>query len=117
MLKLVSKTLNDNSISNTIIKGNTNCRSNAINKFKNSSIEDTNKIIMLSLKNTASGTDLKNATHIFLIEPINDSSENIKLIESQAIGRAHRIGQKNNVKIIRILTKNTIEEEIYNKYY
>ena len=117
MLKLISKTLNDNSISNTIIKGNTNCRSNAINKFKNSSIEDTNKIIMLSLKNTASGTDLKNATHIFLIEPINDSSENIKLIESQAIGRAHRIGQKNNVKIIRILTKNTIEEEIYNKYY
>ena len=117
MLNLISKTLLTNNIPNTIIKGNTNCRSSAINKFKNNSLDADNKIIMLSLKNTASGTDLKNATHIFLLDPINDTSENIKLIESQAIGRAHRIGQTNNVKIIRILIKNTIEEEIYNNYY
>ena len=39
------------------------------------------------------------------------------MILNQAIGRACRLGQKKKVNIIRVLTKKTIEEEIYNKYY
>ena len=78
---------------------NTNCRNSYINKFKNTIIDTTNRIIMLSLKNTASGTDLKNATHIFLMEPINDTLDNIKSIEHQVIRRAHCIGQKIILKL------------------
>ena len=55
--------------------------------------------------------------NIFFIEPINSSINEIKAIESQAIARCCRIGQLNKVKLIRILIKDTIEEEIYNTYY
>ena len=67
--------------------------------------------------NSASGTNLTEATHIIFVEPINSKFEEVKAIESQAIGRACRLGQKNKVKVIRILTQNTIENDIYDKIY
>jgi len=114
MLSLIGKTLLENNINNSFVKGNLWKRNSAINKFTNT-LE--NKVIMLSLKNAASGTNLINATHIFFVEPINSAKEEIKTIESQAIARACRIGQKEKVTIIRILIKDTIEEEIYNRNY
>jgi SNF2 family DNA or RNA helicase len=119
MLLLVSKTLYENKIDNCFIKGNVWSRTSAINKFKvgKDNCGNTTKIIMLSLKNAASGTNLSEATHIFFIEPINSPINEIKAIESQAIARCCRIGQLNKVKLIRILIKDTIEEDIYNNYY
>ena len=119
MLNLIGRTLKENGVSNSFIKGNVWSRNSAINKFKegkDSSGED-NKVIMLSLSNSASGTNLIEATHILFVEPIDSSHEKIKAIEGQAIGRACRLGQKNKIKVMRILTKGTIEEEIYQKYY
>lgn len=110
MLNLVSDTLKENNINNTNVKGNAAMRNNAISRFKDG-LEA--KVIMLSLRNGASGTNLTEATHIIFVEPIDAPKEEVKLIEAQAIGRAYRIGQKNNVKLIRILIKDTIEEEIY----
>ena len=110
MLNLVSDTLKENKINNTNVKGNAAMRNNAISRFKEG-VEA--KVIMLSLKNGASGTNLTEATHIIFVEPIDAPKEEVKLIEAQAIGRAYRIGQKNNVKLIRVLIKDTIEEEIY----
>ena len=72
---------------------------------------------MLSLTNAASGTNLNEATHIFFVEPIDASLDEIKAIEGQAIGRAIRLGKTEDVKIIRIITKDTIEEEIFKKNY
>jgi SNF2 family DNA or RNA helicase len=34
-------------------------------------------------------------------------------VEDQAIGRAHRIGQRNVVQVVRMLTQGTIEEKIH----
>jgi SNF2 family DNA or RNA helicase len=119
MLALIGKTLSENGIANCFVKGNVWSRNNAINKFRNGktiSGED-NKVIMLSLKNSASGTNLTEATHIFFVEPINTNREERKAIEGQAIGRACRLGQKQKIDIYRILVKDTIEEEIYNKVY
>lgn len=119
MLNLISKSLLENDIENSFIKGNVYTRNAAIAKFKSgiNTQGDPNRVIMLSLKNTASGTNLTEATHIFFVEPINCAPGKRNAIELQAIGRACRIGQKNKVKIIRILTKNTIEEEIYNSCF
>ena len=72
---------------------------------------------MLSLKNSASGTNLTEATHIFFVEPIDMMKNERSTIEGQAIGRACRIGQKNIVQVIRILCKNTVEEDIYRNGY
>ena len=33
--------------------------------------------------------------------------------ENQATDRAYRIGQKNNVQVYKLITKNSIEEKIY----
>ena len=119
MLNLIGKSLSDNGVANSFIKGNVWARNSAISKFKlgkDSSGED-NKVIMLSLSNSASGTNLTEATHIIFVEPINSKNEEVKAIEGQAIGRACRLGQKNKVKVMRILTENTIEQEIYDKIY
>ena len=118
MLSLVGKTLAENGIGNCFVKGNVFCRNAAIRKFKDGKNKgDDNKVIMLSLKNAASGTNLTEATHIFFIEPINDSKDMIKTIETQAIARACRIGQKHKTLLIRILLADTIEEKIYKEKY
>jgi SWI/SNF-related matrix-associated actin-dependent regulator of chromatin subfamily A3 len=119
MLILIGKTLSENGIENCFVNGNVWSRNKAISKFKagkNTEGED-NKVIMLSLKNAASGTNLTEATHILFIEPINSPSEECRAIEGQAIGRACRVGQKNKVNVMRILIQDSIEEEIYRKSY
>ena len=129
MLTLIGKSLVENGIMNSFIKGNAYCRNSAIKQFTttNENTESNKRVIMLSLKNSASGTNLTEATHIFFVEPIdmmkNERStidmkkDEIKMIEGQAIGRACRIGQKNIVQVIRILCKNTVEEDIYRNGY
>ena len=55
-------------------------------------------MIMLSLEHAASGTNLVEATHVILIDPVADTKERAVAIESQAIGRAHRMGQDKKVR-------------------
>jgi SNF2 family DNA or RNA helicase len=115
MLYLIGKSLSENGISNQFIKGNVHCRNKAIDMFKQDSMKDDSRVIMLSLKNSASGTNLTEATHIFFVEPIDMNPNERKMIEGQAIGRACRLGQKNTIDVIRILCRDTVEEEIYSK--
>ena len=119
MLSLVGKTLAENEIENCFVKGNVWSRNSAIRKFKagKSSDGSDNKVIMLSLKNAASGTNLTEATHIFFVEPINAAREESRAIEGQAIARACRVGQKQKIMLMRILIDKSIEEEIYRKNY
>lgn len=121
MLSLIGTSLMENGIENTFIKGNVYSRNNAISKFKHGidsqGRKSNSQVIMLSLENAASGTNLTEADYIFFVEPINKSKNEISAIEGQAIGRVCRIGQTNKVKVIRIITKDTIEEDIYKKYY
>jgi SNF2 family DNA or RNA helicase len=119
MLSLIGQTLGENGIENCFVKGNVWCRNSAINKFKagKNLTGSDNKVIMLSLENAASGTNLTEATHIILVEPINTSKEERRAIEGQAIARACRVGQKQKVILIRILIEKSIEEEIYRNNY
>jgi len=52
---------------------------------------------MLSLDKAASGTNLVEATHVVLIDPIAGTREQALEVESQAIARAHRLGQTKTV--------------------
>ena len=120
LLKLISNTLNEINISNVRCKGNTYQRNAAIMKFKkglNSKKKNKTAIILLSLENAAAGTNLTEASHIFLVDPIKGSKEHVKATEDQCIGRACRIGQENQVKIYRLIIKDTIEEEIFKECY
>jgi SWI/SNF-related matrix-associated actin-dependent regulator of chromatin subfamily A3 len=115
MLSLIGKSMLENGVDCSFISGNVYRRNKAINRFKMGGHD--NSVILLSLSNSASGTNLTEATHIIIVEPIDETKENIKAIEGQAIGRAVRLGQKQVIKVIRILCKDTIEEEIYNTKY
>jgi SNF2 family DNA or RNA helicase len=72
---------------------------------------------MLSLENAASGTNLTQATHIILMDPISGSRSRAHAIEAQAIGRAHRLGQTQKLTVVRFLIVDTIEHETYLKNY
>lgn len=119
MLSLISKTLSENGIANCSVKGNVWSRTAAISKFKNGKTlnGEENKVILLSLKNCASGTNLTEASHIFFVDPINEPKGVVKAIEGQAIARACRIGQKQKITLYRTLIKDSIDEIIYNKNY
>lgn len=71
---------------------------------QNSSI----KVFLISLKAGGTGLNLTGADMVIHYDPWwNLSTEN------QATDRAYRIGQKNNVQVYKLITKNSIEEKIY----
>ena len=112
MLKLIGKTLSEYHIKHVFCEGNVHCVSKNIDNFKR---DKSIKIILLSSEKCNSGNNLTEANHIILVDVLNSNSETTKAIESQAIGRAVRLGQKKPVLVTRFITKNTIEEETYKK--
>ena len=61
--------------------------------------QEKTRVIMLSLEHAASGTNLVEASHVILIDPVAGSKEEAIAVESQAIGRAHRMGQDKQVNM------------------
>ncbi len=65
-------------------------------------------VFLISLKAGGTGLNLIGADMVIHYDPWwNISAEN------QATDRAYRIGQKNNVQVYKLITKNSIEEKIY----
>lgn len=89
-----------------IITGEIKDRVKQENKFMN---DDSCKIIIGTTGAMGTGLTLTAATYvIFLDEPWN------KALKEQAEDRAHRIGTTQNVTIITLMCKNTIDERIHN---
>lgn len=110
MLHQIGDSLKENGIKTVYVKGNVHQRNKAISTFKS---QDDVRVIMLSLENAASGTNLTEASHIILIDPIAGTKEQATAIESQAIGRAHRQGQKQQVSVMRMIMKDTVEHKFF----
>lgn len=111
LLKNVQLTLKQNGIKSLVCKGSIFQKNKAVEQFKKDS-SDYN-IILLSTKYAASGLDLMEANKVIFIDPIYGDHQYRHGTESQAIGRAHRLGQKRIIEVIRFLIKDTIEEEIH----
>ena len=66
-------------------------------------------MFLSSLKVGGFGINLTQANYVILLDPWWNPS-----VENQAMDRAHRIGQKRVVTVIRLVSAQTIEEKILN---
>lgn len=64
-------------------------------------------IFLISLKAGGTGLNLTGADMVILYDLWWNPA-----VEDQAVGRAHRMGQKNVVQVIKMITRGTIEEKI-----
>ena len=64
-------------------------------------------VFLLSLKAGGQGLNLTKASYVFHLDPWWNPA-----VENQASDRAHRIGQKQKVSIMRLLMRHTIEEKM-----
>ena len=76
-----------------------------VDKFNN---DPEVKLFLISLKAGGTGLNLTGADMVIHYDPWWNASA-----ENQATDRAYRIGQKNNVQVYKLITKNSIEEKIY----
>ncbi|MEG1257011.1 DEAD/DEAH box helicase [Clostridium sp.] len=80
-------------------------RMNLVNEFNNGEP----MVFLISLKAGGTGLNLTSADMVIHFDPWWNPA-----VEDQAVDRAHRIGQKNTVEVIKLIAKGTIEEKIYN---
>jgi SNF2 family DNA or RNA helicase len=95
-------------------KGSISQKEYTINKFKN---DENYNLLLLSTINSGSGCDLSIAKRVILLDTLDGSGQFITGIEHQATARCHRIGQKNQVEVVRFIAKDTIEEELYDELH
>jgi len=103
-LALLEELLIKKGVEYAMLTGATSNRKKAISKFTDN---DSCNIFLISLKAGGVGLNLTKADYVFLLDPWWNP-----FAEKQAIDRAHRIGQIQNVFSYKFITKNTIEEKI-----
>lgn len=107
MFPIIERELKKRQISYLKLTGQTKVsdRIELVDKFN----EDQDiKVFLISLKAGGTGLNLTGADMVIHYDPWwNISAEN------QATDRTYRIGQKNNVQVYKLITKNSIEEKIY----
>lgn len=81
-------------------------RAHVIEQFQLSEVNEP-MILLASLRASSTGINLTAASRVYLMEPWWNPA-----VEEQAMDRVHRIGQKEEVKIVRLIAKNSIEEKI-----
>ncbi|MEW8955435.1 SNF2 helicase associated domain-containing protein [Clostridium sp.] len=105
VLKNISSRLNKEEVNHLYLDGSISSKDRmALVKEFN---EGEDKVFLISLKAGGSGLNLTSADIVIHFDPWWNPA-----IESQATDRAHRIGQKNTVEVIKLITKGTIEEKI-----
>ena len=112
MLKMIAKTLTEFNIKFVHCSGNNYVVNKNIMKFKK---DDSYRVILLSSENANSGSNLTETNHILTLDVLQHDIEQTKAIEGQLVARAVRLGQCFPVKVVRFITKGTIEEEHFNE--
>lgn len=106
VLKKLGGELSSKSIGYLYLDGSTkaNKRVKMVKEFNES--EDL-KIFLISLKAGGTGLNLTSSDLVLHFDPWWNPA-----IEDQATDRAHRIGQQNIVEVIKLIAKNSVEENI-----
>lgn len=106
VLKNIGKKLNKNKINFYYLDGSTPAKNRItlVDSFNNN--EDI-KVFLISLKAGGTGLNLTSANTVIHFDPWWNPS-----VQNQASDRAHRIGQKQVVEVIKLISKGTIEEKI-----
>ena len=110
LLKRVGGILSTHGIKNIFCQGNVYQRDLAIRTFTEN---DDYKVIMLSSESSAAGTNITKASTVIFLDPIYGERTFRLMTENQAIGRAHRMGQTKKIKVIRMVIRDSIEDDIY----
>merc|ERR1719162_2706838 len=75
-------------------------------------------VLLLSLEDSASGTNMSHANHVVLVHPmVAASAEEQRAYEAQAVGRVRRWGQQRKVQVWRFVVEGTIEADLAARSY
>ncbi len=104
MLRLLLNYFDQNDIRYEYLDGHTRNREKVVQRFqKNKSIN----AFLISLKAGGTGLNLTAADYVVLFDPWWNPA-----VETQAMDRAHRIGQDKKVFVYRLISKDSVEEKM-----
>ena len=103
-LAILREQLDKEGVTYEYLDGRTRDRQSRVEKFQN---DPDTKLFLISLKAGGLGLNLTAAEYVFLLDPWWNPA-----VEAQAIDRAHRIGQVNQVFAYRIIARGTVEEKV-----
>lgn len=106
VLGVIGDRLSSEGISYSYLDGKTSAldRVKLVEEFNNT---DNNKVFLISLKAGGTGLNLTSASMVVHFDPWWNPA-----VEDQASDRAHRMGQKNVVNVIKLVAKETVEERV-----
>jgi SNF2 family DNA or RNA helicase len=106
MLSIIKKLLKSKNIKYKYLDGSTKSeeRRELVKEFN----DGEGEVFLISLRAGGTGLNLTGADTVIHFDPWWNPA-----VENQATDRAHRIGQKNTVHVMNLITKGTIEEKIY----
>ncbi|MBL8850950.1 MAG: DEAD/DEAH box helicase [Planctomycetaceae bacterium] len=104
MLAIVRQHLDKKGIRYAYLDGQTRRRKQVVDEFQD---DPDVPIFLISLKAGGLGLNLTAAEYVFLLDPWWNPA-----VETQAIDRAHRVGQTNQVFAYRLICRDTVEEKI-----
>lgn len=106
VLAILKERLDKKNINYSYIDGSVKAkeRLKSVDKFNENKDK---KVFLISLKAGGTGLNLTSADIVIHFDPWWNPA-----VEDQATDRAHRIGQKNKVEVIKLISKGTIEEKI-----
>ena len=106
VLKLIEDRLKEENINYSYLDGKTEAkeRIKLVDDFNKS---NDKKVFLISLKAGGTGLNLTSASMVIHFDPWFNPA-----VENQASDRAHRIGQKNVVDVIKLISKDTVEEKV-----
>ena len=107
MLDLLEEYCEYHNLKYEVLHGSVNYeeRQNRIDRFNK---DPSVTVFLISTKAGGTGINLTAATNIIIYDSDWNPQNDI-----QAIARAHRIGQKKNVTVYRLITSNTYESTLY----
>jgi len=104
LLDIVRSRLGSEGVTYEYLDGKTRDRQSRVERFQT---DPGCGVFLISLKAGGLGLNLTAAEYVFLLDPWWNPA-----VESQAIDRAHRIGQSAQVFAYRLISRDTVEEKV-----